>query len=253
MKALPRVRPDKSVSVRFADESAVRLSETDVTLTAEGRDRGAMARRFASAVARIMSWVDIGARPAWPFARTPEIGDLLAITYDRLRDTIAARLAKRNALFHYPEPDVRSRAIDLLTMSYRTSHLVADRLPDGEAVLILAPECALKMRDEPKAAVDRLLSLKLTHGNLSAVILRNDKPPTLTNLSDLVTLYENKILPEKAAQAQPSSSPVPKHEAAALTAIRDADEGASPATSLRSEPDTQADISEDDDSYRMGM
>lgn len=253
LKTLPQVRPDKSVSVRFADESAARLSETDVTLMADGRDRGAMARRFASAVARMMGWVDVAAHPTWPFARLPEIGDPLAVTYDRLRSTIVTRVAKANPLFLNPTPEVCRRAIDLLTKTAGSVDLAPGPLPESEPIVILTPECERKLLEDPKAALDRLPEVLVANGNLLTLVLQNDQPPRPARLADLITLYENKIPRAKRSEVQPSSSPVPKHDAAAPTAISYADEGASPVTAPASEPDTPAEIPEDEDSNRMGM
>lgn len=210
LKALPRLRGDQSVSVRFTDDSSARLTETAVTLEALGRDKGALARRFAGACARLARWVDLGVVAAWPFGRLPEVGEPLACDPKALDSAIVGRMKALKFLTLGPSPAIRATAESLLAKAYGPAAREALKADPqaGQRVLLLTPDCITSLKQHPHAELGRLKGLIQDHGDLIVLALQTDRAPQPVRLVRLIESMERKVAQQSVPKA-PQAAPAP--------------------------------------------
>lgn len=204
------MRADLSVTVRFTDESSARLNETAVALEALGRGKGALARRFASACARLAGWIDLGAVTAWPFGRPPGVGESLACDPKALDSAIVGRMTDFRFLTLGSSPAIRATAEMLLAKAYGPAVLEALMAAPqaGERVLLLTPECLRALNQRPLDGLDRLEALMQDHGDLVVLVLKTDLAPQPVRLLHLIEALEKKVAQEGVPEA-PQEAPAP--------------------------------------------
>lgn len=210
LKALPRIRADRSVSVRFANDSSARLTETAVTLENLGRDNGALARRFASACARLARWIDLGAVTAWPFGRLPEVGEPLACDPETLPAAIVARMKALKFLTLGSSPAIRATVESLLAKAYGPDarEALTSEPNGGGGVLLLTPECVRALNQRPLDGLGRLEALMQDHGDLIVLALKPDRAPQPVRLIRLIEAVEKKVAQQSVLEArQPAPAP----------------------------------------------
>lgn len=204
------MRADLSVTVRFTDESSARLTETAVTLEALGRDKGALARRFASACARLAGWIDLGAVTAWPFGRPPEVGEPLACNPTALDAASVGRTKALKFLTLGSSPAIRATAEMLLAKAYGRAVLEALMAAPqaGERVLLLTPECLRALNQRPLDGLGRREAPMQDHGDLVALVLKTERTPRPVRLIRLIEALEKKVAQQSVPQA-PQTAPAP--------------------------------------------
>lgn len=207
---MPRLRADLSVTVRFTDESSARLTETAVTLEALGCDKGALARRFASACARLARWIDLGAVTSWPFSRLPEVGEPLACDPETLPAASVGRMKAFRFVTLGSSPAIRATAENLLTSAYGPAVLEALKAhpQTGQRVLLLTPECVRALNQRPLVALGRLEALGRDDGDLVVLVLKADRAPQPVRLIRLIEALEKKVAQQSVPQA-PQTAPAP--------------------------------------------
>lgn len=210
LKALPRLLADLSVTVRFTDESSARVTETAVTLEALGRGKGALARRFASACARLAGWIDLGAVTFWPFSRLPEVGEPLACDPETFPAAIVGRMKALKFLTLGSSPAIRATAEMLLAKAYGPAVLEAlTAQPEvGPRVLLLTPECVRALNQRPLVALGRLEALRQDYGDLIVLVLKTDQTPQPARLIHLIEAMEKKVARQSVPKA-PQAAPAP--------------------------------------------
>lgn len=204
------MRADLSVTVRFTDESSARLTETAVTLEGLGCDKGALARRFASACARLARWVDLGVVTAWPFGRLPEVGEPLACDPKGLPAAIVGRMNAFKFMTLGPSPAIRATAKSLLAKAYGPAvrEALTAEPREGERILLLTPECVRALNQRPLDGLGRLDALRQDHGDLTVLVLKTDRAPQTVRLIRLIEALEKKVAQQSVPQA-PQTAPAP--------------------------------------------
>ncbi len=204
------MRADLSVTVRFTDDSSVRLTETAVSLEGLGCEKGALARRFASACARLARWIDLGAVTSWPFSRLPEVGEPLACDPETLPAAIVGRMKAFRFLTLGSLPAIQAKAESLLANAYGPEVREALTLEPkgGERVLLLTPECVRALSQRPLAALGRLKVLVQDQGDPVALVLKTDLAPQPVRLLHLIEAMEKKVAQESVPKA-PQAAPAP--------------------------------------------